>query len=105
MPLFDLAPQLNSMCNLKSPNFAVVTISELSPLLPRVPSSIVQVSLGNLASLLQNLHPVKSLPLNNVIGLPHFGMVLEFIAGAFFATQCHDAPLEPVTVPTSRPPP
>src|SRR5271157_2676863 len=86
------------MCNLKSPNFAVVMISGPCPLLTSVPPSIVQV-LALFGSL--NRHPVKSLPSNKVTGAPHFGAPVRFRAGARRPIQDQETPPELLAVPTS----
>src|SRR5207249_7015037 len=94
-------PQLNSTCSLKSSNLELLMISGPGSLATSVPSSIVQRSfrLGSL-----NRQPVKSLPLNKVTGMPHWGVPWRFNAGAFTPVQAQEVPLGLVAVPTSRPP-
>src|SRR5580692_4226735 len=98
MPLFDPGAQLNSMCNLKSSNLASVIISGPCPGLTSVPFSTFQVTV-DAGSLI--LHPLRSLPLNNCTGLPHFGSLFLFREGALSPVHCHGVPSGPVVVPTS----
>src|ERR1700678_1504678 len=98
MPLFDPGAQLNSMCNLKSSNFASVISSGPCPGLTSVPSSTfhIAVAFGSLGC-----HPLRSLPLNNWIGLPQFGSRLLFRSGALWPVHCQGVPSGPVVVPIS----
>src|SRR5580693_7827405 len=98
MPLFDPGAQLNSMCNLKSSNFASVISSGPCPGLISVPFSIFQVTV-DAGSLI--LHPLRSLPLNNCTGLPHFEALFLNSDGALSPVHCHGVPSGPVVVPTS----
>src|ERR1700676_4736037 len=86
------------MCNLKSSNLASVISSGPCPGLTNVPFSTfhVAVAFGSLG-----LHPLRSLPLNNCFGSPHFGSVLLFRSGAFSPVHCHGVPSGPVVVPTN----
>src|SRR5437773_3474241 len=96
MPLLDLAPQLNSMCNLKSWNFCSLIISGPCPGLTSVPSSAFQLTV-EFASLI--LHPVRSLPLNREIGFPHLGSPFRRRSGALTADHVQFTPLSPVSIP------
>src|ERR1700733_8121532 len=98
MPLFDPFAQLNSTCKLKSSNLASVMSSEPCPGLTNVPFSTFHsfVDFGSLA-----FHPLRSLPLNSVRGLPHVGLLFLFSDGALSPVHCHEVPSWPVVVPTS----
>src|ERR1700722_774277 len=98
MPLFDPGAQLNSMCNLKSSNFASVISSAPCPGLTNVPFSTFHFvdAAGSLG-----VHPLKSFPLNNWVGFPHFGSLFRCRDGALSPVHCHAAPSGPVVVPTS----
>src|ERR1700684_1870956 len=98
MPLFDPGAQLNSTCNLKSLNLASVTSSGPCPGLTSVPFSTFQVTV-DAGSLI--LHPLRSLPLNNCTGVPHFGSLFLFRDGALSPVHCHGVPSGPVVVPVS----
>src|ERR1700683_143670 len=98
MPLFDPGAQLNSTCNLKSLNLASVVSSGPCPGLTSVPFSTFQVTV-DAGSLI--LHPLRSLPLNNCTGIPHFGSLILFRDGALSPVHCHGVPSGPVVVPTS----
>src|ERR1700689_4788271 len=98
MPLFDPGAQLNSMCNLKSSNFASVISSAPCPGLTNVSFSTFHFAdaAGSLG-----VHPLKSFPLNNCVGFPHFGSLVLFSDGALSPVHCHGVPSGPVVVPTS----
>src|SRR5271169_5314303 len=85
------------MCNLKSSNLALLISSGPCPGLTSVPFSTFQagVALGSLM-----LHPLRSLPLNNCVGFPHFGSLVLFRDGALSPVHCHGVPSGPVVVPT-----
>src|SRR3984893_13536334 len=89
------------MCNWKSSSLASVISSGPCPGLTSVPFSTFQaaVAFGSLG-----LHPLRSLPLNNCFGSPHFGSVLLFTSGAFSPVHCHGVPSGPVVVPTNADP-
>src|SRR6266851_95630 len=97
-PLFDFGAQLNSMCNLKSSNLASVISSGPCPGLTSVPFSTFQAAVAFASP---GLHPLRSLPLNNCFGSPHFGSVLPFRSGAFLPVHCRGVPSGPVVVPTN----
>src|SRR5260370_11178190 len=80
MPLLEAAPQLNSTCNLKSSNVEALISSGPFPGLTKLLFSTFHTVVPGPAI----FHPVKSLPLNNGIGLPHFGALLLFSDGAFW---------------------
>src|SRR5450755_4813140 len=46
-------------------------------------------------------HPVRSRPLNNCTGFPHFGAGSPFSDGALSPVHCHGVPSGPVVVPVS----
>src|SRR5438445_292080 len=71
MPLLEVVRQLNSTCNLKSSNFEALISSGPFPGLTKLPFSTFHTVVPGPAI----FHPVKSLPLNNGIGLPHFQVV------------------------------
>src|SRR5580700_8743935 len=48
-----------------------------------------------------HLHPLRSLPLNNCVGFPHFGPLFLFRDGALTPVHCHGVPADPVVIPTS----
>jgi hypothetical protein len=47
------------------------------------------------------VHPVRSFPLNNCVGVSHFGALFRFRDGALSPVHCHGVPSGPVVVPTS----
>src|SRR6266705_262530 len=96
MPLLALAPQLNSMCNLKSWNFCSLIISGPCPGLTSVPSSTFQLAV-EFASLI--FQPVRCFPLSREIGFPHLGSPFRRRSGALTADHVQFAPLGPVSVP------
>src|SRR6266481_1189522 len=95
MPLLELAAQLNSTCNLKSPNLESLISSGPFPGLTKLPSTTfhTEVSAPSI------LHPLISFPLNNGIGFPHFGRLFTFNAGALRPPHCQVVPSGPVVVP------
>src|SRR5450432_2132077 len=97
MPLFEVDPQLNSTCNLKFSNFESLISSGPFPGVTRVPFTTVHavepVPLG--------FQPVKSLPLNKVMGFPHFSAFVSFNAGAGRPVNCHGPFFGPLIVPES----
>src|SRR5258708_12533227 len=95
MPLLEVEPQLNSTCNWKSSNWESLISSGSFPGLTKLPFSTFQTVVPGPAI----FHPVKSLPLNNGIGLPHFGSVLLFSDGAFCPVHFQVVPFGPFTVP------
>src|SRR6266481_1428164 len=95
MPLLEFVPQLNSTCNLKSSNLESLINSGPLPGLTKLPSSTFQTAVPGPAI----FHPVKSLPLNSGIGLPHFGSLLLFSDGAFCPVHFQIVPFGPFTVP------
>jgi hypothetical protein len=68
------------------------------PGLTSAPSSTFHLTLDS-GSLL--LHPLRSLPLNNCLGFPHFGSLFLFRDGALSPVHCHGVPSGPVVIPTS----
>src|SRR3989454_1491850 len=97
MPLLEVVPQLNSTCNLKSSNFEAFISSGPFPGLTKLPFSTFHTVVPGPAI----FHPVKSLPLNNGIGLPHFGSLFLFSDGAFCPVHFQAVPFGPFTVPAS----
>src|SRR5712664_4422903 len=97
MPLLELGPQLNSTCNLKSSNFESLISSGPFPGLIKFPSSTFHTVVPGPAI----FHPVKSLPLNNGIGFPHFGDPFLSRAGARWPVHLQLVPSGPVVVPDS----
>src|SRR5260370_13584101 len=95
MPLLEVAPQLNSTCSLKSSNLESLISSGPFPGLTKLPFSTFHTVVPGPAI----FHPVKSLPLNNGIGLPHFGAPLLFSDGAFCPVHFQVVPFGPFTVP------
>src|ERR1700676_5306794 len=95
MPLLEVGPQLNSTCNLKSSNLESLISSAPFPGLTKLPSS----TFHTVVPVLDIFHPVRSLPLNKGIGLPHFDEPFGFSAGAFTPVHCHSVPSGPVVVP------
>src|SRR5260370_12950560 len=95
MPLLEFAPQLNSVCNLKSSNFESLISSGPFPGLTKLLFSTFHTVVPGPAI----FHPVKSLPLNNGIGLPHFGALLLFSDGAFWPVHFQVVPFVPFTLP------
>src|SRR6266478_2504252 len=95
MPLLEVVAQLNSTCNLKSSNLESLISSGPFPGLTKLPFSIFHTVAPGPAI----FHPVKSLPLNNGIGLPHFGALLLFSDGAFWPVHFQVVPFGPFTVP------
>src|SRR5437899_9830916 len=95
MPLLEVVPQLNSTCNLKSSNFEALISSGPFPGLTKLPFSTFHTVVPGPAI----FHPVKSLPLNNGIGLPHFGSLFLFSDGAFCPVHFQVVPFGPFTVP------
>src|SRR5712664_3924316 len=95
MPLLEVAPQLNSTCNLKSSNFESLISSGPFPGLTKLPFSTFHTVVPGPAI----FHPVKSLPLNNGIGLPHFGALLLLSNGAFWPVHFQVVPFGAFTVP------
>src|SRR5258708_6831277 len=85
------------MCNLKSSDLASLISSGPCPGLTSVPFSTIQVVVDP-GSLI--LHPLRSLPLNNCVGFPHFGSLFLFRDGALSPVHCHGVPSGPVVVPT-----
>src|SRR5260370_2346263 len=95
MPLLEVAPQLNSTCHLKSSNCDSLISSGPFPGLTKLLFSTFHTVVPGPAI----FHPVKSLPLNNGIGLPHFGALLLFSDGAFWPVHFQVVPFGPFTVP------
>src|SRR5467141_374456 len=95
MPLLEFAAQLNSTCNLKSSNLESLISSGPFPGLTKSPFSTFHTVVPGPAI----FHPVKSLPLNKGIGLPHFGALLLFSDGAFWPVHFQVVPFGPFTVP------
>src|ERR1700730_995159 len=96
MPLLELAPQLKSTCSWKSSNLASWMSSGPSPGVISAPSWTLQTEdeLG-----LSILQPVRSFPLNNEMGFPHFENLLPVKAGALWPVHGHVLPSGPVVVP------
>src|SRR5450432_1069396 len=78
MPLFEVDPQLNSTCNLKFSNFESLISSGPLPGVTSVPFPTVHA----VGPTPLGFQPVKSFPLNKVMGFPHFGAFVSFNAGA-----------------------
>src|SRR5437899_12449297 len=95
MPLLEVVPQLNSTCNLKSSNFEALISSGPFPGLTKLPFSTFHTVVPGPAI----FHPVKSLPLNNAIGLPHFGSPFLFSDGALCPLHFQAVPFGRFTVP------
>src|SRR6266849_4712020 len=94
-PLLEVAPQLNSTCNWKSSNLDSLISSGPFPGLTKLPFSTFHTVVPGPAI----FHPVKSLPLNNGIGLPHFGALLLLSNGAFRPVHFQVVPFGAFTVP------
>src|SRR4029077_15232659 len=90
-----------STCTLKSSNFKSWISSGPCPGLTNVPFATVHVCAEFVRS---RCHPVKSLPLNNSTGLPHFGVPDRFRDGALRPVQVHGLPSGLVVVPVKVPP-
>src|ERR1700751_3822246 len=56
------------------------------------------------AMVLLSCQPVRSLPLNNSMGFPHFGCPACFNDGARSPVHVHGEPSGPFVVPVRRPP-
>src|SRR6266436_2681370 len=97
MPLLEFAAQLNSTCNLKSSNLESLISSGPFPGLTKLPFSTFHTAVPGPSI----LHPVKSFPLNNGIGFPHFATLFPFSAGALWPVHCQLVPFGPVVVPDS----
>src|ERR1700676_3569811 len=97
MPLLELAPQLNSTCNLKSSNLESLINSGPFPGLTKLPFS----TFHNVVPGPFILHPVRSFPLNKGIGSPHFGDFFAARTGARSPVHRHAVPSGPVVVPES----
>src|SRR6266436_4237704 len=95
MPLLEVAPQSNSTCNWKSSNLESLISSGPFPGLTKLPFSTFHTVVPGPAI----FHPVKSLPLNNGVGLPHFGALLLFSDGASCPVHFQVVPFGPFTVP------
>src|SRR5260370_14410605 len=95
MPLLEFVPQLNATCNLKSSNLESLISSGPFPGLTNLPFSTFDTVVPGPAI----FHPVKSLPLNNGIGLHHFAALLLFRNGAFCPAHFQVVPFGPFTVP------
>src|SRR5256885_11703029 len=90
---------LNSRCSLKSVNFSPLMMSTQGTLLVSVPfAAAQQLPL----SLLRSFQPVRSLPLNRWIGLPHFGGVVRVNSADRTPSQFNVFPSAPSVVPSSR---
>ncbi len=68
------------------------------PGLTRFPSSTFH-SLAGFG--LSGFHPVRSLPLNNLMGLPHLGVPVRLSEGALRPVHVHGVPSGPVVLPDS----
>src|ERR1700733_8085472 len=99
MPLFDLGSQLNSICNLKSPNFLAVMISAPWPVFSSTPFSMTQFACFSEL----NTQPSKFFPLKRGVGLPHTGSDDRLRAGARTPVHVAEVPSAPFAVPTRRP--
>src|SRR5258706_964706 len=95
MPLLEVAPQLNSTCNWKSSNLESLISSGPFPGLTKLPFSTFHTVVPGPAI----FHPVKSLPLNNGVGLPHFGALLLFSNGSFLPIPLQLVSFVTYTVP------
>src|SRR5258708_23091760 len=95
MPLLEVEPQLNSTCNWKSSNLESLINSGPFPGLTKLPFSTFHTVVPGPAI----FHPVKSLPLNNGIGLLHFSALLLFSDEAFCPVHFQVVPFGPFTVP------
>src|SRR5229473_6560266 len=94
-PLLEFGSHLNSTCNLKSSNLGSLINSGPFPGLIKLAPSTVHL----VVPVPSILHPVRSFPLNNLAGLPHFGELFGFKAGAFWPVHCQAIPSGPVVVP------
>src|SRR5260370_41729550 len=95
MPLLEVAPQLNSTCNWKSSNLESLISSGPFPGLTKLPFSTFHTVVPGPAI----FHPVKSLPLNNGIGFPHFWALLLLSNVAFLPVHLQVVPFAVFTVP------
>src|ERR1700722_5052611 len=101
MPLLLFSPSLYSACRMKFQYFPTVIKSSAWPLPFSRPSSTVHPSaLGESTP----VHPVRSLPLNSVIGLPSTQLPssCSLISGARCPVK-PSTPAEPVILPSSTP--
>src|SRR5258706_5599205 len=97
MPLFEVGPQLNSACNLKSSNFRSLNNSGPSP-------GVISSPFSTFHSLFPGplvFHPAKSFPLNKATGLPHLGGDFLSRDGARSPDHSQVAPFAPFTFPDS----
>src|SRR6266404_5063058 len=97
MPLFEVGPQLNSACNLKSSNFRSLINSGPSP-------GVISSPFSTFHSLFPGplvFHPAKSFPLNKATGLPHLGGDFLSRDGARSPDHSQVAPFVPFTFPDS----
>src|SRR6202171_4026021 len=97
MPLLEVVAQLNSTCNLKSLNLESLISSGPFPGLTKLPFSTFHM----VVPVPSILHPVRSFPLNNGMGFPHFGALFPFRAGALWPVHRQMVPSGPVVVPDS----
>src|SRR5215470_17418324 len=99
MPLLAFSPQLNSTWSLKSLYLPSEISSGPQPGLTSVSFSTFHNAL--LGFDLSCVQPARSRPLNNSIGLVHFGLEFALSSGAGTAVQVHGVPSCPVVVPLS----
>src|ERR1700747_572551 len=97
MPLFEVGPQLNSACNLKSSNFWSLINSGPSP-------GVISSPFSTFHSLFPGpliFQPLKSFPLNSATGLPPFCGDFLSSDGARPPVHSQVAPFVPFTFPDS----